>query len=126
MCSILRWIKRTSPSVSKPIITGLLRETMGFEGLVVSDDFRMGGLTTRYEPGDAAVRFVLAGGDIVMCGANSDIQQAIVTALNTAAADGTLTLERIDDSVKRILLKKLSLGSWDIEGALAAKAAAQN
>jgi beta-glucosidase-like glycosyl hydrolase len=61
-----------------------------------------------------------------MCGANSDIQQAIVTALNTAAGDGTLTLERIDQSVKRILLKKLSLGSWDIESALAAQAAAQN
>lgn len=113
-------------SVSRPIITDLLRGTMGFNGLVISDDFRMGGLTTRYEPGDGAVRFVLAGGDIVMCGANSDIQQAIVTALNTAADNGTLTLERINQSVKRILLAKVSLGTWDIEAALTAQAEAQN
>lgn len=113
-------------TVSKAIITDYLRDTMGFDGLVISDDFRMGGLATRYEIGDAAVRFVLAGGDIVMCGAVSESQQAIVTALNTAAADGTLTLERIDESVKRILLKKLSLGTWDIEAALTARTAAEN
>ena len=113
-------------TVSKAIITDYLRNTMGFDGLVISDDFRMGGLTARYEVGDAAVRFVLAGGDIVMCGAVSDSQQAIMTALNAAASDGTLTLERIDESVRRILLKKLSLGTWDIEAALAAQTAAEN
>ncbi|MCE5187930.1 MAG: hypothetical protein LLF75_01925 [Eubacteriales bacterium] len=105
-------------SMSQPIITGLLREQMGFDGLVISDDFRMEGLTSRYEIGDAAVRFVLAGGDMIMCGAQSDKQQAIMEALNAAAADGRLTPERIDESVKRILLKKLSLGDWDIQTAV--------
>lgn len=106
-------------SMSEPIITGLLRGQMGFDGLVVSDDFRMEGLTLRYEIGDAAVRFLLAGGDIVMCGAQSEKQLAIVEALNAAAADGRLTPERIDESVRRVLLKKLSLGTWDIQAALA-------
>lgn len=101
-------------SMSEPIITGLLRNKMGFTGLVISDDFRMEGLTTRYDIGDAAVRFILAGGDIVMCGAQSDKQQAIVEALAAAAADGRLTQERIDESVRRILIQKISLGTWDV------------
>lgn len=108
-------------SMSKPILTDLLRGEMGFSGIIISDDFRMEGLTTHYEVGDAAVRFLLAGGDIVLCGAVSDKQQAIVEALNNAAAEGTLTQERIDESVKRVLLKKLSLGTWDIEAAVAAR-----
>ena len=109
-------------SMSKPIMTDLLREQMGFDGLILSDDFRMDGLTTRYEVGDAAVRFLLAGGDVIICGAVSEKQEAIVEALNAAAADGRLTQERIDESVKRVLLKKLSLGNWDIEAELAAQA----
>ena len=108
-------------SMSKPIMTDLLRDQMGFEGLIISDDFRMDGLTTRYEIGDAAVRFLLAGGDVILCGAVSEKQQAIVEALNAAAADGRLTQERIDESVKRVLLKKQSLGTWDIAAAIAAQ-----
>lgn len=109
-------------SMSKPIMTDLLRDQMGFEGLIISDDFRMDGLTTRYEVGDAAVRFILAGGDVIICGAVSEKQQLIVEALNAAAADGRLTQDRIDESVKRVLLQKLALGDWDIEGAVAAQA----
>ena len=48
-------------SMSEPVITGLLREQMGFDGIVISDDFRMEGLTNRYGIGDAAVQFILAG-----------------------------------------------------------------
>ena len=108
-------------SMSKPIMTVLLREQMGFEGLIISDDFRMDGLTTRYEIGDAAVRFLLAGGDVILCGAVSEKQQVILDSLKAAAADGRLSQERIDESVKRVLLKKLSLGSWDIAAAIAAQ-----
>jgi beta-N-acetylhexosaminidase len=110
-------------SMSQPIITGLLREKMGFTGLVISDDFRMEGLTQRYEIADAAVRFLLAGGDIVMCGAENEKQQAILEGLTAAAADGRLTSQRIDESVTRILLKKLSLGNWDIQTQLAERLA---
>ncbi|HAX40630.1 MAG TPA: hypothetical protein DCY10_07130 [Clostridiales bacterium] len=112
-------------TMSKPIVTDLLRGEMGFDGLVISDDFRMAGLTNRYEVGDAAVRFLLAGGDIIICGAVSDKQQAILEALNLALADGRLTQARIDESVKRVLLAKLALGSWDIEAALAARTSEQ-
>ncbi|MPM80509.1 hypothetical protein SDC9_127556 [bioreactor metagenome] len=86
----------------------------------------MEGLTKQYEIGDAAVRFILAGGDIVVCGAESEKQKAIADALNAAAADGRLTQERIDESVKRILLKKLSLGTWDIAADYAGRTAEEN
>lgn len=111
-------------SMSRTIITGLLREQMGFGGIVVSDDFRMNGLTNRYDVADAAVRFVLAGGDMILCGINSDEQAAIMDALTAAAADGRLTQERIDESVKRILTAKISLGEWDVEAAAAARSEA--
>ncbi len=97
-------------SMSAPIITELLRGELGFTGLVVSDDFRMAGLSARYDLADAAVRFLLAGGDLILCGAQSDKQETILAALYQAAADGVLTNARIDESVYRILLKKAQLG----------------
>lgn len=103
-------------SMSEPVITGLLREQMGFTGVVMSDDFRMGGLTSRYSAGDAAVRFVQAGGDLIMCGAQYDRQAAIMRGLTEAVEDGTISEARINESVYRILLKKIERGVWNVEG----------
>lgn len=99
-------------SMSERIITDLLRDEMGFTGIVMSDDFRMSGLTSRYDAGEAAVRFLLAGGDLILCGPNHALQRKIMTALTEAAANGTLTQERIDESVLRILEKKCKVTSW--------------
>lgn len=97
---------------SSIIITDLLRTSMGFTGIVMSDDFRMAGLTSRYEPGAAAVRFLLSGGDLILCGAQAERQTLILDALLAAARDGTLPESRIDESVTRILLKKLAVCDW--------------
>lgn len=103
-------------SMSKPIITGLLREQMGFaNGIVISDDFRMTGLTSRYDVGKAAVQFILAGGDLIMCGPQHDKQQAIMDALLAAAEDGTLSQTRINESVFRILKKKLMVTDFTLD-----------
>lgn len=99
-------------SMSYPIITGVLREKMGFDGIVMSDDFRMAGLTVRYGVGDAAVRFVLAGGDLILCGAQHDKQREIMDALLAAVQDGTISEARLDESVYRILLKKVAVTDW--------------
>ncbi len=105
-------------SMSESIITGLLREQLGFDGLVLSDDFRMDGLTNLYSVADAAVQFILAGGDIIVCGADVDRQSAIIESLHTAAEDGRLSEERIDESVKRVLMKKAEMCGWDVEAAV--------
>jgi len=99
-------------SMSYPILTELLRGEMGFEGIIMSDDFRMGGLTARYTVEEAAVRFLQAGGDLILCGAVPDKQVRILNALAAAYSDGLLTEERIDESVRRILVKKMKSLDW--------------
>lgn len=99
-------------SQSEPIITGLLRDTLGFTGVVISDDFRMGGLTSRYDPDEAAVGFLLAGGDLIMCGAQPERQKTIAKGLTHAVADGVISAERLDESVYRVLRMKVDAGIW--------------
>jgi len=99
-------------TLSPAIMTTLLREEMGFDGIIMSDDFRMSGLTKQASPAEAAVRFLLAGGDLILCGPNHEEQRKIWNALVDAAKDGTLTAERIDQSVYRILEKKLLVTDW--------------
>lgn len=99
-------------SMSQTIMSGLLRDTCGFSGIIMSDDFRMGGLTARYDVGEAAVRFILAGGDLILCGPRSDLQHKIMTSLTDAAESGILSEARIDESVRRILEKKMKVTDW--------------
>ena len=100
-------------SLSERFMTDLLREEMGFEGIIISDDFRMKGLTDGRTVGDAAVRFLLAGGDMILCGPNSDYQKQIAAAVTEAAEQGILSQDRIDESMYRILLKKHLVTDWE-------------
>lgn len=93
-------------SMSKVIITDVLRGELGFDGVVMSDDFRMAGLRKRYKLEDAAVQFILSGGDLILCGANHDYQRQILKGLYSAVEDGTLSEQRINESVYRILKVK--------------------
>ena len=99
-------------TLSPAIITDLLRGQLGFDGIVLSDDFRMGGLTGQCGVGEAAVRFLLAGGDLILCGPQHEAQREIMEALLAAASDGTLSQARIDESVARILKKKMQVSGW--------------
>ena len=71
-----------------------------------------GGLTAQCAAGEAAVRFLLAGGDLILCGPQHGRQREIMEALYQAAADGTLSEARIDESVTRILQKKMQVTGW--------------
>ncbi|MCU1229035.1 MAG: Beta-N-acetylhexosaminidase Beta-lactamase [Acidobacteria bacterium] len=95
-------------TLSKPIIDGLLRGELGFDGLVVSDAFDMGGLTEHFEPGEAAVRAIEAGQDQILM--SPDIERAIA-AVKAAVASGRITESRIDESVRRILAAKARVGA---------------
>ncbi len=94
-------------SVSPTIITGLLREQMGFGGVIFSDDMRMQGLRSRYSVGEGAVKFVLAGGDVVLVGKYYSLQKEALDALMSAVASGVITRERLEESVYRILSMKM-------------------
>ena len=92
-------------SLNKDIITGLLREELGFDGVVVTDAMNMEAVTDIYGDGDAAVAAIDAGVDIILM--TPDIQTAF-NALKTAVGDGRLTEKRINASVYRILSLKES------------------
>ena len=100
-------------TVSAPIQTGLLREELGFTGLIVTDDMGMAGITELYPPEESGVRAVLAGADILTCvrmttaGACSpDMLEPLRNGLLRAVREGRIPLERIDASVRRILAVK--------------------
>ena len=90
----------TPATLSKTLITDFLREEMGFDGMVITDALNMGAITEQYTADQAAVNAVLAGADMLLMPA--DFQTAYQGILN-AVAEGTLTEERINDSVRRIL-----------------------
>ncbi len=100
-------------SMSKPIITGILRGELGFDGVVITDAMGMGGLVSRYTLEEAAVRFILAGGDIVLCGNDPAACETIINSLDSAVSSGEISTERLDESVCRVLLLKYRYGIFE-------------
>ena len=97
----------TPCDLSPVIVTDLLREEMGFTGVVVTDSHEMGAITNYYGCGEAAVKAIAAGCDIVLMPYNLD---EAVGAVLTAIENGELTEARIDESVLRILTLKYRYG----------------
>lgn len=91
-------------SLSPTAINGWLRDELGFDGVVVSDAMNMGAVTQLYDSGEAAVRFVQAGGDLVLDPDNfEDAYQGLLSAIEA----GDVPVSRIEESVRRILRVKL-------------------
>jgi beta-N-acetylhexosaminidase len=97
----------TPATLSSNVLTGLLRQQLGFEGLVVTDAMDMGGITVRFAPGDAAVRAFLAGADALLM---PPVPDAAYDALLETAKSGQISQARLDSSVRRILFAKAKLG----------------
>jgi beta-N-acetylhexosaminidase len=97
----------TPATLSPHILTDLLRKEMGYQGLVVTDAMDMGGITGRNAPGEAAVRAVVAGADVVL---QLPVPDAAFEALRAAVKSGRISRARLDDSVRRILQAKARLG----------------
>lgn len=97
-------------SLSKTIIANWLRKDMGYNGVVVTDDMDMGALAKHYTFGDMAVQSILAGSDILLVCHEYEHMQEAYNGLMKAVKDGRISKERLDESVKRILLMKMSRG----------------
>lgn len=95
-------------SLSKAIITDWLRKDMGYNGVVVTDDMDMGALAKHYTFGDMAVQSILAGSDILLVCHEYEHMQEAYNGLMKAVKDGQISKERLDESVKRILLMKIT------------------
>ena len=96
-------------TLSAPIVTGLLRGDMKFGGLVYTDSMSMDAITRRIGPGDAAVRAIKAGNDIVL---HSPDDEAAVAAIKVAAQSGAIPMAQLDQSVRRILQAKARLSLY--------------
>ncbi|MGJ5819415.1 glycoside hydrolase family 3 protein [Paludibaculum fermentans] len=94
-------------TVSKNILTTLLREELGFKGIAVTDAMNMQGLTSQFPAGESAVRALEAGADLLLVPANA---QESVRAILAAVKSGRLTQKRVDASVLKILNAKVHVG----------------
>jgi len=98
----------TEPATLSPVMmTDVLRDSLGFEGIVVTDALTMGAIVTRYGTGESAVRAFLAGSDLLLFPADP---RAAVHAMVTAVDSGRITMERLDQSVRRMLELKRKAG----------------
>ena len=89
-------------TLSPAIVTGLLKEKLGFPGVVFTDDIGMKAISERYGTTEATLGAVAAGCDVVlMCGDSQEPQFAALEALVHAVEDGTLRLGRVEDALNR-------------------------
>lgn len=93
-------------SLSERVVTGLLREELGYDGVVITDALGMGALNAYSEP-ERCLLALQAGCDILLGVQDID---AVLSGLQAAVDNGALSMERIDESILRILHCKLKLG----------------
>lgn len=93
-------------TLSPAILTGLLREELGYDGLVITDDLEMKGVAARWGASEAAVLAVEAGADMLLCCHTRTTQYAIRDALMHAVQNGRVSGARLDISLGRITRAK--------------------
>lgn len=94
-------------SVSKNIITGLLKEKLGYKGLIITDALNMGAVANKYRPGELDALAFKAGNDIMLFSQGvSEGKKLIQKAID----NGEIPQSRVEESVKKILLTKYFLG----------------
>ena len=97
----------TPTTLSAPIVSGVLRRELGFDGVIYTDSMGMAGVTQLYKPGEAAVRAVKAGNDVVL---HSPDDAAAFAAIKAAVQSGEIAQAQLDASVTRILRAKAAAG----------------
>ncbi len=110
-------------TMSDDILTVLLKEEMGFEGIVITDAMNMAGITDKWDPVQACVIAVQAGVDMVCmptalcCQEDLANLNAIIDGIGKAVNDGDIPMSRINDAVIRILKVKKNRGILDYNAA---------
>lgn len=94
-------------TLSKPIVTGLLKEELGFKGIIISDAMEMKGVVKYFKEGEADIRAIEAGNDILEL---SEDTRRSIKLVRQAVNSGRISMVRIDESVKKILTAKYYAG----------------
>lgn len=103
---IVQCIDPTLPATLSPAVHTYLRDEMGFDGVIVTDDLVMDAVRAEYGVGEAAILAVLAGNDLLCVSEYAPQYDAIIHAIYT----GRIPMTLVDDAVTRILLWKADLG----------------
>ncbi|GAC1387906.1 MAG: hypothetical protein NVSMB33_17550 [Ktedonobacteraceae bacterium] len=104
-------IDPTLPAELSPsAITGVLRNQLGYNGVVITDGLYMRGISEKWSLGQAAVLSIIAGNDMLEGPYTPDLVASVVTAFKQALQQGTLPMDRINQAVERILLLKIQFG----------------
>lgn len=100
-------------SFSPAVVDRLLKQTLGFEGVVFTDDLGMKAVSATASPGEAAVAAIKAGCDaVLLCNHTLDEQVAALEALIHAAEAGDIRQPRIDDAMRRQHMVKARMAAW--------------
>lgn len=94
-------------SMSKTVITDILRKKLGYGGVVITDDMTMKAITNQYEIGEAAVKSVQAGSDIILIAHGYENVVSAIKQIKKAVKQGDISEHQIDKSVERIIRLKL-------------------
>ncbi|MFD2925197.1 glycoside hydrolase family 3 protein [Halobacillus naozhouensis] len=94
-------------TLSPKVLTGLMREDMGYDGVIITDALNMNAITEHFGSVDAVIRAVKAGTDIVLMPVGLE---QVVKGLLEAVESGEISVDRIEESVERILTLKLNRG----------------
>jgi beta-N-acetylhexosaminidase len=97
-------------TLSPALVTGVLRDELGFNGVVMTDSLYMKGISLHYSLGEAAVLSIIAGDDLLEGAWDSGSMAEMINAIKGALASGRISTARIDDSVRRILELKARYG----------------
>lgn len=89
-------------TMSRPILTGLLRERMDYRGVIITDGMDMHAIALRYDAGEAAVNALLAGADMVMAIGSRETQERTLDAIAQAIDDGRLARAEVDARLARL------------------------
>jgi beta-N-acetylhexosaminidase len=99
----------TPAAMTEPIVGGLLRDDLGFQGVAITDDLGSGAVRSGYSPRDAALAALLAGADLIQLASPED-QNGVREALLQALADGELPRDRLVEAASRVIELKRTLG----------------
>lgn len=97
-------------SLSYKLVTGILRNQFGFNGVIMTDSLTMEGITAYYTEAQAAALAVEAGSDLLMGASTPNQVASMINGIKQAMASGAISQQRIDDSVRRILMLKYDMG----------------
>lgn len=100
-------------TLSHDIITGLLRENLSYDGVVISDDMTMGAIMENYTVEEASVKFLKAGGDILLICHGYENQLNALNRVKEEVKSGNITEDELDEKVYRIIKLKMKYGLKD-------------